>query len=68
MKRIFKVPTIHCQGCVDSIKAKVASLPGILEFSGDPNAKAVTVNFDTATVDEAKIREAIQRSGHQVGS
>ncbi len=28
----------------------------------------VAVSFDTAVVDEGKIREAIQRSGHQVGS
>lgn len=68
MKRVLKVPTIHCMGCVESIKSKVTGLPGIQEFSGDPDAKTVAVSFDTAAVDEAKIREAIQRSGHQVGS
>lgn len=45
MERVFKVPTIHCQGCVDFIKAEVASLPGILEFSGRPPGKGRDSEF-----------------------
>lgn len=68
MIRLFKVPTIHCEGCVESIGSKVTRLPGVQVFSGNPQGKTVMVQFDEAAVDEDRIREAIRQAGHQVGS
>lgn len=66
MMRVFKVPTIHCQGCVESIKLRVMRLPGMREFSGDPRGKTVTVVFEEAHLNEERIREAIRQAGHEV--
>lgn len=67
MKQVFKVPTIHCQGCVESIKSKVTRLPGIQVVTGDPEVKTVTVQFDEKAVDELRIRQAIGQAGHLIG-
>jgi len=42
-------------------------LSGVQLFTGNPEDKTATIQFDEQAVDEDRIREAIRRAGHQVG-
>lgn len=62
----FCVPSIHCQGCVDTIGAGLSLTPGIAEVSGDAQAKTVRVTYDPEELTPDMIPEAIRRLGHNV--
>ncbi|MEO4045322.1 heavy metal translocating P-type ATPase [Hoeflea sp.] len=63
----FSVPSIHCQGCVDTLTAGLTMQDGILDVSGDPAAKTLTVTFDPGRLASRNISDAIIRLGHRVG-
>ena len=62
----LSVPSIHCQGCVDTIAAGLRLTPGIVEVSGDPGAKTVRITYDPGEVTPDMLPEAIRRLGHKV--
>ncbi|MBI4278287.1 MAG: cation transporter, partial [Armatimonadetes bacterium] len=64
----LKVPSMHCEGCVQWIRSVVSRLAGVQDVTADLAEKTVTVRFDETAVDESGIREAIQMAGHQVGA
>lgn len=65
MKKVVKVPTIHCEGCVESVKSMIRRVPGVQDVAGDPKSKTVTVEFDEPTGSEARIHAAIRQAGHR---
>lgn len=65
MKKVVKVPTIHCEGCVESVKFMIRRVPGVQDVTGDPKSKTVTVEFDERTLNEGRIQEAIRQAGHR---
>jgi copper chaperone CopZ len=57
MIKTFVVPNIGCDGCVRTIKNEVSEIEGVKSVNGDPNTKAVTVEWEApATWDEIKAR------------
>lgn len=62
----LSVPSIHCQGCVDTIAAGLSLTPGIAEVSGDPLAKTVRISYDPGQVTPDMLPDAIRRLGHKV--
>lgn len=67
MKTIhLKVPTIKCEGCVETIQTALKNRPGVQAVEGDPNRKEVTVTFDPDQLTEREIRAAIAEAGFLV--
>lgn len=68
MRRIqLKVPTIKCEGCVETIRSALTKHPGVQAVEGDPNRKEVTVTFNPEQLSESDIRAAISGAGFLVG-
>jgi len=63
----LKVPTIKCEGCVETIRTALGKHPGVQTVKGDPNRKEVTVLFDPGRLTEREIRAAIADAGFLVG-
>ena len=57
------VPSIVCEGCVDTVKSAIAEKDGSATVSIDLETKKVAVETDCPTTD---IKEAITAAGHTV--
>ncbi len=63
----FKVPSIHCTGCVTKIREELAKLPIVVTVEGDPQRKEVVVTMRDGHEGRASLEAAITRAGHIVG-
>lgn len=63
----LKVPTIKCEGCVETIRTALSKLEGVQTVEGDPNRKEVTVTFSPDQLSESEIRTVISGAGFLVG-
>ncbi|MBI4561038.1 MAG: heavy-metal-associated domain-containing protein [Candidatus Rokubacteria bacterium] len=63
----LKVPTIKCDGCMETIRTALSKHPGVETVEGDPNRKEVTVTFNPDQLSETEIRTAISDAGFLVG-
>ncbi|HLA24998.1 MAG TPA: heavy-metal-associated domain-containing protein [bacterium] len=64
MQATLKVPKIHCGGCVNTVTTAVKKLPGVTNVEASDFTKEVKIEFDPATVDEAKIRGTLASVGY----
>jgi len=64
MQATLKVPRIHCSGCVNTVSNAVRKLPGVQTVEASDVSKQITIEFDPAKVDEAKIRSALAAVGY----
>ena len=64
--RRISVPEIHCEHCKHSIEGALTVLPGVRAARVDVDARDVTVEFDEASVDPARIVAAIEEQGYEV--
>ncbi|MBI3997790.1 MAG: heavy-metal-associated domain-containing protein [Armatimonadetes bacterium] len=62
--KTFDVPRIHCDGCVHTVTTAVSRLSGISKVEASFQTKKVLVEFNPASVDETKIREALKSAGY----
>ncbi len=62
---VLDVPTIHCQGCVDTIAAYLMTEEGIDRVEGDPESKAIRVSYRPDMMAPDAIETAINRLGHK---
>lgn len=67
------VETIHitvtgmtCEGCVRTVKAAVAQLPGVQDVEVTLADSSAIVSFDTSLVSFAQMQEAINDKGYEV--
>jgi len=65
-KLVLKIPTIHCEGCVENIQRALKGIKGVALVEGNPQTKQVTVSYHEQEIDEERIRESIVQMGHQV--
>jgi len=61
------VPSIHCEGCVATIRKELANLPMVVSVDGDPVSKQVVVTARDGHDQLRAIEAAITRLGHVVG-
>lgn len=61
-----KVPEIHCQGCVDSIRKSLEVLDGFQELSADLGTKELCVRYDEGRTGPEAIQERIELAGFDV--
>ena len=64
MQMTLKVPRIHCDGCVSTVRRAVSRLPGVTTVQASEITKEVTVEFDPAQVNEQKIRATLSLVGY----
>ena len=65
---VLEVPTIHCQGCVDTIAAYLMTEQGIDRVEGDAKSRTIRVSYRPGTVAPDAIEGAINRLGHETGT
>ena len=63
MKLELKVPSIVCEGCIDTIKKAIVNKDSNASVSGDVESKKVVVETETAA---SEIERAIADAGHTV--
>jgi copper chaperone len=64
MQATLKIPRIHCSGCVNTVTTAVKKLPGVTSVEASDATKEVTIEFDPARVDEARIRSTLAAVGY----
>ena len=62
----MKIPALHCNSCVNTVKKVLKVLPGVEVTRADPEAKLVSVEFDESTVTLDQIRETLDEVGYSV--
>jgi len=62
----IKIGGMHCAGCVNSIQKFVSNLDGVKKCEVNLAAEKAVLEFDPASVDMARIENAIQEAGYKV--
>jgi copper ion binding protein len=62
--KTFSVPKISCDGCVQTIHGAVGQLSGVEKVEASHVTKKVLVQFNPASIDEVRIREALRAAGY----
>lgn len=60
------VPEIHCDHCRASIEGALGPIEGVERAAVDIAARTVTVSYDEASVDRARLVEVIEEQGYEV--
>ena len=66
-KITLRVPTIHCEGCVNGIRQTLGKLSGVQTVEGDPKEKRITATLQDGDIGRAEICKAIAEIGHVCG-
>lgn len=63
METTLKIPAIHCDGYVNTIRRALETLPTVQVAQADPESKVVRVAFDEAAIGADRIRECLDEIG-----
>ncbi len=63
----LEVPSIHCEGCVRTVRRALETHPRVQAVEVDLESKRVTVTFARDGFSEDDLRELITKAGHVVG-
>lgn len=66
-EQVLEVPEVTCNHCVSAIEGAVSALAGVESVKVDLGRKDVTINFNEAELELAKIVSAIEAEGYGVG-
>lgn len=62
----MKAPDIGCAHCVATIKKTAGQIPGVQAVDADVDTKIITLTYDPAQIDLAKVEEALEEEGYPV--
>lgn len=62
----LKVPGIHCEGCLRTIRNTLSALHGVESVAGNPKYKVVQVKYHPETISLATITDALAEAGFPV--
>lgn len=62
----LEAPDISCDHCIGSIEKAVARLSGVRFISGDPEKKAVKLDYDPSRATMEEIAAAMEEEGYPV--
>lgn len=65
---VLRVPSIYCQGCVETITANLRLEDGVVDVDGDVKAKTIRVTYDDDKTSPKTIEAAIMKLGHRTAS
>ena len=60
----LRVPDLHCEGCVASIRSVLESFPGVREVEGDLDEFTLTVRYDLASITPVAIKAQLAAIGY----
>jgi copper chaperone len=63
MERVYRVPKIECEGCVESITKALNGLPGVHATEVTIPSREVRVEFDAAQIEDSRLRQALVEAG-----
>lgn len=66
-KVIFSVG-LHCQNCVKKVQENISFEKGVKALEVSLDKKTVTITYDPAKTDAAKLQKAIEKLGYKVES
>jgi copper chaperone CopZ len=66
MKKIYRVPDMHCNNCVMRLEGLEDTLPGVRRVQASYHRQELIVEFDAAQVSEAEIIAAAQKLGYHL--
>lgn len=66
IKKIFRVPDMHCASCVMRLESIEDELDGIKRINASYHKQQMEVEFDEKVVSEEKIVEAVKKKGYTV--
>ncbi|SUO95423.1 heavy-metal-associated domain-containing protein [Suttonella ornithocola] len=64
MQKIFTIDGMTCNGCANSVKNALESVPGISEVTVNLAEKQVAVVFDEKKISSQDIIDAIEDAGY----
>jgi Cu+-exporting ATPase len=59
----FRVPNMVCEGCADTIRKALQTLPGVREVTPKVPQKQVSVRYEPAKVQEPQLKHALAEQG-----
>ena len=57
-------PDISCGGCANAIKRSLGSVPGVQTVEVDIPGKNITVEYDTAQLNDSDLRARLEKAGY----
>jgi len=63
MERVYTVPRIKCEGCVETITRALSGLPGVLTTRVTIPSREVRVDFDPARLSEVQVKQTLVEAG-----
>ena len=61
---VFKVPTIHCEGCVQTIRDALSRVVAVARVEGKPREKRIMVSVRKGSLTRDDLAEEISKLGH----
>lgn len=59
----FRIPAIHCAGCVSSIRLAVRRAKGVATVEGNDRLKTVTIAYDPGLTSPADLQKTLSKIG-----
>jgi copper chaperone CopZ len=59
----FRIPAIHCAGCVGSIRLAMRRAKGVLKVEGDDKNRMVTIAYDPQLVSPERLHKTLDGIG-----
>jgi len=66
MIKNFPVLEMHCAACAVSVETIVAAQPGVHSASVNYAAQTLTVDFDTKTITQERLQQAVRSAGYDL--
>ncbi len=66
--KTLRIEGMTCASCVASVEKSLSQTSGVVEASVNLATESAVVRFDPASVDFARLREAVQRAGYDVAT
>jgi len=63
MERVYRVPKIKCEGCVQTITKALSGLAGVQATEVTIPSREVRVEFDAARLEEGRVRQTLVEAG-----
>jgi copper chaperone CopZ len=65
VKRVFRIPDMHCSACVMRLEGIEDELPGIHKVSASYRKQQMEVEYDEAKVSDKQIIGAAKQHGYE---
>lgn len=62
----LKIPALHCEGCIDSVRLVLSSLDGIQIVEGDLQSQHLRIEYDLARITPQAISLQLASVGYPV--